>query len=80
MDKIEYRVRPVTRYVVTRYHQNGSLAGVEGKGEFDNESTAYEVGYALAHDEHSRLGWPPGDERITYPEPISGKMVLPESR
>jgi len=69
MDKIEYRVRPVTRYIVTRYHNegDGGSAGVETKGEFDNADIAYEVGYALCKDEHQRLGYSLGDERIKYP-------------
>ena len=71
--KIEYRVRPVTRYVVTRFHQSddGEVGGVETKGEFDNQETAHQVGYALCKEEHSRLGYPPGDERIQYPSIVN---------
>lgn len=69
MEKIEYRVRPVTRYIVTRFHKDETGAGVEQRGEFDHEQNAYEVGYALCKAEHDRMGWPPGDERILYPEP-----------
>lgn len=75
---VEYRVRPVTRYAVTRYERQesddgttGSCASVVGKGEFDSEHVAYEVGYALAKDEHGRLGYPVGDERIQYPKPLN---------
>lgn len=71
---VEYRVRPVTRYVVTRFERQesddgncGTCASVAEKGEFDNTKIAYEVGYALAKDEHRRLGYPPGDDRIRYP-------------
>lgn len=51
---IEYRVRPVTRYIVTRYSQaeGGRLAGSESYGEFDNEPTALDVMMALAMQEH----------------------------
>ncbi|MQU85683.1 hypothetical protein [Sinorhizobium meliloti] len=70
---IEYRVRPVTRFVVTRYERvsfgGKESGGVDTKGEFDNFDIAYQVGYALCRDEHQRLGWPLGDERIKYPEP-----------
>ena len=68
--KVEYRVRPVTRYVVTRYHESdsGRTGGVETKGEYDNEQVAYDVGYALAAHEHQQLGYPVGDERVKYPE------------
>lgn len=72
MHRIEYRVRPVTRFHVTRYeredHENGLCSGgCESRGEFDNEETAYQVAYALARAEHDRLGWPIDDERIMYP-------------
>lgn len=72
MKYVEYRLRPVTRYVVTRYHEeaNDGPCGCETRGEFDNEETAYAVAYALAKQEHERLGYPIGDERIQYPEPF----------
>lgn len=78
--KVEYRIRPVTRYVVTRYHEQGLHgqyvgAGSEQKGEFDNADTAYAVGYALAKHEHEQLGWPVGDERITYPSNPEGVPI-----
>lgn len=73
--KIEYRVRPVTRYIVTRFEQEFDPAGVcasSGRstqhGEFDSVGTAYAVSYALCKAEHDRLGWPLDDERISYPE------------
>lgn len=71
--KVEYRVRPVTRYIVTKYTQigNGTDVPIESKvqtlGEYENHDTAYAVGYALCKAEHERLGWPIGDERILYP-------------
>lgn len=75
--KVEYRVRPVTRYIVTRFQseisddgRSGSTAGSSQHGEFDNFDTAYAVGYALAKAEHERLGYPPGDERIQYPKQL----------
>lgn len=82
MDKIEYRVRPVTRYVVTRFHsESGEGRGGCGSsvmGEYDNQQMAYEVGYALCKAEHDRLGFPPGDERITYPQlvPLGGAEIM----
>ena len=71
--KIEYKVRPVTRYIVTRFetitHPGGAESGgSECKGEFNNLDVAYQVGYALCRDEHQRLGWALGDKRIKYPE------------
>lgn len=74
---IEYRIRTVSRYVVTRFQRNvngdGTLAqtGIHGSsqcGEYDNADTAYAVGYALAKAEHDRLGYPLDDPRIRYPE------------
>ncbi len=69
--KVEYRVRPVTRFIVTRYHQGENSGGVETKGEFDSANVAHQVAYALAKEEHQRLGYPIGDERIQYPSPIA---------
>jgi hypothetical protein len=55
MKTIEYRVRPVTRYVVTRYaaDKEDKLGSCEGKGEFDSEHAAREVALALAKAEPS---------------------------
>lgn len=78
-EKIEYRVRPVTRYIVTRFedgiaHAPGVPSGPMSRqvGEFDNATTAYAVGYAACKLEHDRLGWEPGDERIQYPDAPAG--------
>lgn len=68
MQKIEYRVRPVTRYIITRYETDSDSGSVEGRGEYDNADVGYEVAYALCKAEHERLGWPEGDPRIQYPE------------
>ena len=72
--KIEYRVRPVTRYIVTRWEgecdPTGDVRGMNSvvqHGGFDNHATAYAVAYALCKQEHDALGWPIGDERIKYP-------------
>lgn len=67
--KIEYAVRKVERFIITRFEQTacGRGAGSSGKGEYDNADVAYEVAYALCKAEHERLGWPIGDERIRYP-------------
>lgn len=68
--RVEYRVRPVTRYIVTRFETKvGGASHVEERGEYGNEYVAYEVGTALCKAEHDRLGWPVGDERICYPAP-----------
>jgi len=70
---IEYKVRPVTRYNVTRFKESdediagNKRSGSSVVGTYDNEDVAHEVGYALCKAEHDRLGWPIGDERIQYP-------------
>lgn len=68
---IEYRVKRVERFIVTRYEANAnpSLIGSSrqiGK-EFDNFDTAYEVGYALAKADKERLGLGPGDDGVIFP-------------
>lgn len=68
MKKVEYRVRPVVRYIVTRYHATEHGEGVETKGEFPNFRTAHAVGYALCKHEHDLAGTPPGDETFIYPD------------
>ena len=79
---IEYKVRPVIRWAVTRYHSyeilngKGGGAGSDGKGEFDRFETAKDVGYALCSQEHQALGWPPADNRIRYPKDNSPEECL----
>lgn len=65
--KVEYRVRPVTRYIVTRFYDDGVNGGCGVKGEYESEDVAYQVGYALAKAEHEILGYPVADDRIQYP-------------
>lgn len=69
---VEYKIRPVTRYIVTRYSETngpgGKDAGSSCKGEFDNAETAYQVGYALADRDRETLGYVLDDDRIQYPE------------
>jgi len=77
LKKVEYRVVPLTRYQVLRYEEGEdpeietgpkSWSGSSEHGTFDNEAVAFEVGYALASSEHTRLGWPPTDDRMQYPK------------
>lgn len=69
-ETVEYRIRPVTRFIVTSYRGTENVGTSRQHGEFDNAETAYAVGYALARADHERLGYPLGDERIRYPEQI----------
>lgn len=53
---VEYRVRPVTRYHVTRFESEDNPSGAgrvgcESLGEFDNESQAMKVADALFYIE-----------------------------
>lgn len=70
--RVEFRVRPVTRWIVTRYEESesGNSGAVSERGEYGGAEVAYEVGYALAKAEHDALGYPPGDERIQYPQRV----------
>ena len=75
--KVEYRVRQVERYIVTRYHEIDGRAGLETIGEYAQHTVAHEVAYALCKAEHQRLGWEAGDERIKYPNqfPVNGPDI-----
>ena len=71
MEKIEYRVRPVTRYVVTRFRDSGDAreaSGSEPRGAFDNADIAYQVAYALCNQEHEHLGRNREGLQMIYPE------------
>ncbi len=76
--KVEYRVRKIERYIVTRYEAGENFAGGGVKGEYPNEEIAHEVAYALCKAEHERLGWPVGDERIQYPRSLDSAAATPE--
>lgn len=70
MKTIEYRVRPVTRYVVTRWyaedHANGCCSGgCEGLGEFDNESAAQRVMIGMASHEHEGESLPLSEDGMS---------------
>lgn len=75
--KIEYRIKPVTRYIVTRHEDAsddpGTKAGSVSQigNEYDTADVAYQVGYAVCKVEHDRLGWDIGDERIQYPRELT---------
>lgn len=74
--KIEYRVVITERYIVTRHEESGDQRATVERGRYSNPLVAQEVAYALAKDEHERLGWPPGDERIVYPKHPRDAVVL----
>ena len=73
---IEYRVKAVTRYIVTRFEsRENDSGGVRSLGEFPTYQQAYDVGYALAKSEHEQRGWEPGDMRMRYPEMLPAEPV-----
>jgi hypothetical protein len=72
---IEYRVRRVERFIVTRHESavdpSGGVHSVSSRqigGEHDNADVAYQVGYALARQESELLGLPPGDMGVVFPQ------------
>lgn len=71
---IEYQVREIKRFIVTRFETSGpdddgrGKSGVSEIGEYSNPDMAYEVGYAVCKAEHARLGFPIDDDRIHYPQ------------
>lgn len=74
---VEYRVRPTTRYIITRFERGPTSeggncwGGSSTRGEYDCANTAFHVATALCKLEHEKLGFPPGDERIQYPREVS---------
>lgn len=74
MKKVEYRVKSVTRYIVTRFeeesHDDGSESGgCEGFGEFNNFVSAYKVAFGLCKSEHDEFGVDRKDGEFIYPSP-----------
>jgi len=79
---VEYQVREVKRYIVTRYENEvtqrdidtdseaSGKSSIQGSGEYPNWDMAYQVGYALARLEHEQLGYDLGDMRIKYPQSV----------
>ena len=67
---IEYRVKRVERFIVTRHekhHPNGPVGCRQIGREFDNFETAYEVGTALARSDQEQLGIQPGGDGVIFP-------------
>ena len=70
--EIEYKIRPVTRYIVTRFEKvtgpgDNNYSGSEECGEFLSKEQAYKIGHALCRVDHQRLGYDAEDMRIQYP-------------
>ena len=61
---VEYRVRPVTRYIVTRYEDG---AGSTQIGEYPSAETAQSVGHAMCDAERVKAGEPLDSMAFVYP-------------
>ena len=77
--KVEYRVKPITRYVVTRWHDSEGCGGVDTIGAYDNGEAAYQVAYALCREEHRKSGEPDLSVNFVYPSIPDGVSVMPSS-
>jgi hypothetical protein len=69
---IEYKVKPVTRFVITRFHRyvaedGHEEAGVETIGEYANENQAGMVAGLMAHSECAAV-----DKKWAIQSPDSG--------
>lgn len=77
---IEYRVREIKRYIVTRF--DGGSEDVPAQsctqiGEYASGETAYQVGYAMCRQEHIKSGEPVGSINFIYPNIPDGVSVSP---
>lgn len=82
--KVEYRVRPITRYIVTRFEREESpdsvncTAGASTQhGVFDSGEVAYQVAYALCRHEHEKSGEPLDSRNFKYPSIPDGVSIPP---
>lgn len=71
---VEYRVRKVERFIVTKYEFDGVEgrvcdAGSQMIGEYGSYETAYAVACAMCKEAHQQLGYPVDDVRVQYPRP-----------
>lgn len=73
---IEYRIKPVVRYYITRHEQTENAGSTQHIGsEYSSGEVAFEVAYALAHAEAERLGLAPGSMNLIYPtQPIEYEL------
>lgn len=80
---VEYRVRPVTRYIVTRYEQSpcGSTGGSSTSGEFERFDTAHAVATALCDHERVKAGAPLDSPDFLYPDAVPPEgLGMPDRR
>lgn len=68
MKTIEYRVRPVTRFVVTRFESDGGMASSTSCGEFDREEAALRVGFAAAKMDQEEFRFDHNRAKVIFPD------------
>lgn len=61
---VEYRVRPVTRYIVTRHDKDTGSTHV---GEYPSAEVAHSVGHAMCDAERIKAGEPLDSPAFVYP-------------
>lgn len=74
---IQYKVKPITRYIVTRYQNGANTGSVTERGQFDSYDTAYDVAYAMCKLEHDMAGTGPDDADFQYPRHKSDEGATP---
>lgn len=77
MKVIEYKVRPVTRYIVTRFEDEDNLGSSTSCGEFDQEEAALRVGFALARNDLDHYGFG-GKAKVSFPDAPADWAYYPE--
>lgn len=60
METIEYRVKPVVRYVVTRYKRSANSGSCGAVGDFANREIASQIAEALAQKDGGQVVPSPG--------------------
>jgi hypothetical protein len=74
---VEFRVKEIKRYIVTRHEDNGTTGGTTQIGEYASGETAYQVGYAMCRHEHNASGEPVESMNFIYPSIPDGVSVAP---
>ena len=82
MPEVELRVRPVTRFNLTRWHTSEQGSGIETLGEFDSERDAMRAlnAFALAEQPHPSVPLMPDGASIRWSEddPPSSEYPAPQ--
>lgn len=79
MAKVEYKVRKIERFIVTRYTTDGRIGTSTQHGIFDSEPIALAVGYALCKAEHDISGEPIDSMNFIYPTALDDSVPAIEA-